>query len=119
VWGVDSLVRHDVSDDRFKFIQADQMDVASQWERIDLLHVDIDPHCEGDARKWLGAYAGRCRAIAVHDTHHPGFRLGPVIAELAKAGGWRVFEYRGNLAGWTVLARPGEPCPGDDGAAAG
>jgi hypothetical protein len=119
VWGVDPLERHDVADPRFAFLPADPMAVASRWQYIDLLHVDIDPHCEDDARRWLGEYAGRCRAIAVHDTHHPRFRLGPVIAELAASGDWRVFEYRGNPASWTVLVWPGEPCPADDAAAVG
>ncbi len=73
----------------------------------------------GRRAEWLREYANRCRAIAVHHTHHPGFRLGPVIAELAATGQWRVFEYRGNLAGWTVLARPGEPCPTEDAASNG
>jgi hypothetical protein len=114
VWGVDPLERHDVQDPRFTFIQADPMEVAGRWERIDLLHVDVDPHCEDDARRWLGEYAGQCRAIAVHDTHHPRFRLGPLIGEVAASGAWQVFEYRGNAAGWTVLARPGEPCPAED-----
>ncbi len=41
-WGVDLLERHDVSDERFTFIQADPFKVAARWERIDLLHVDID-----------------------------------------------------------------------------
>ena len=115
VWGVDLLERHDVSDERFTFIQADPYKVAARWERIDLLHVDIDSQCEGDARRWLAEYANRCRAIAVCHTHHPGYRLGPVIAELAATDQWQVFEYRGNLGGWTVLARRGEPCPDDDG----
>ena len=70
------------------------------------------------ARRWLAEYAGRCRAIAVHHTHHPGFRLGPVIAELAATDPRQVFEYRGNLAGWIVLVPPGETCPNDDAAAA-
>src|SRR5207253_11218650 len=46
VWGVDSLERHDVHDPRFTFLPADPMSVAGRWDRIDLLHVDIDPHCE-------------------------------------------------------------------------
>jgi hypothetical protein len=118
VWGIDELEQHDVVDERFTFIQADPMKCAARWERIDLLHVDIDRQCEDDARRWLREYANRCRAIAVHHAHHPGFRLGPVIAELAATDQWEVFEYSGNVAGWTVLARRGESCPGDDGAAA-
>ncbi len=50
VWGIDPLERHDVPDERFTFIQADPMTCAARWERIDLLHVDIDPQCEDDAR---------------------------------------------------------------------
>ena len=64
VWGVDPLERHDVSDGRFTFIQADPMEVAGRWERIDLLHLDIDPLREDDARRWLGV--ADCRQ-AVHD----------------------------------------------------
>jgi hypothetical protein len=115
VWEVDPLERHDVQDDRFTFIQVDPIQAAPQWDRIDLLHIDIDLHCEGDARRWLAEYASRCRAIAVHHSHHPGYRLRPVIAELAATGGWDVYEYRGNLGGWTVLTRRGESCPDDDG----
>ena len=111
VWGIDPLERHDVEDERFTFIQADPMKCAARWERIDLLHVDMEPGCEDDARRWLKEYANRCRAIAVHHAHHPAFRLGPVIAELAATDQWQVFEYSGNLAGWTVLARCGESCP--------
>jgi glycosyltransferase involved in cell wall biosynthesis len=117
VWGVDALERHGVDDPRFTFIPSDPLEVAGRWNQIDLLHVDIDAHREDEARRWLEAYQARCRAIAIHDSHHPRFRLGPIIAGLAAAGDWRVFEYRGNAAGWTVLARPGEPCPeeGDQG----
>jgi hypothetical protein len=110
VWGVDPLERHDVLDERFTFIQSDPMEVSHRWERVDLLHVDVDAQCEDVARKWLRDYAGKCRAIAIHHSQHPGFRLGPVIAELVGAGQWRVFEYRGNFAGWSVLVRPGETC---------
>ena len=63
VWGVDALERHDVRDERFTFIQADPLKVAGRWERIDLLHVDIDPQREDDARKWLGRI---CRAVPGH-----------------------------------------------------
>jgi hypothetical protein len=114
VWGVDPLERHDVQDPRFTHIPQDPMAVVERWERIDLLHVDIDPHREDDARRWLESYAPRCRAIAVHDRHHPRFHLSPVIAELANRGRWQVFEYRGDPSGWTVLIRPGEPCPSKD-----
>ena len=47
VWGVDLLERHDVSDERFTFVQADPFKVAARWERINLLHIDIDSQCEG------------------------------------------------------------------------
>ena len=114
VWGVDALERHDVHDERFTFIQANALEVAGQWERIDLLHVDIDPQREDDLRRWLAEYAVRCRAIAVCNSHHPGFRLGPIIAALAATGRWEVYEYRGNLAGWTILVRPGESVPAGD-----
>jgi GT2 family glycosyltransferase len=113
VWGVDALERHDVDDPRFTFIPSDPLEVGGRWDRIDLLHVDIDAHREDEARRWLEAYHARCRAIAIHDSHHPRFKLGPIIAGLAAAGDRRVFEYRGNAAGWTVLVRPGEPCPED------
>lgn len=118
VWGVDPLDRHGVDDPRFTYLKADPLEVAGQWEAIDLLHVDSEPHCEGAVRKWLTAYAGRCRAIAIHDTHHPSFRLGPVMLDLAATGRWQVFEYRGNTPGWTVFARHGEPGPPTDAAAA-
>ena len=119
VWGVNPLERHDVRDPLFTYVQSDPMAVVDRWERIDLLHVEIDPHCEDDARRWLGAYAGRCRAIVVHDTHHPRSRLAAVVGELAAAGRWRAFEYRDGSTGWTVLVRPGEPCPTEDAASNG
>ncbi len=119
VWGVDPLDRHDVRDPRFTFVRADPMAVVDRWERIDLLHVDIDAHCEDDARRWLGAYAGRCRAVAVANTHHPRSLLGPIIIEVIAAGGWQAHEYREGTSGWTVLVRPGEPCPIEDAPAAG
>ena len=114
VWGIDELERHEARDDLFTFIQADPMRCAARWERIDMLHLDIDPQREDDARRWLKEYANRCRSIAVFHSHHPGFRLGPVIAELAATEQWQSFEYRGNLAGWTVLAGRGEACPDDE-----
>ena len=113
VWGIDEWERHDVRDERFTFIQADPIKCALRWERIDLLHIDVDPQRADNARRWLREYANRCRAIAVHHAHHPGFGLGPVIAELATTEQWQVFEYSGNLAGWAVLARQGEVGPDD------
>jgi hypothetical protein len=91
------------------------MQCAARWERIDFLHLDIDAQREDDARLWLREYANRCRAIAVGHVHHPGFRLAPLIAELAAKDQWQVFEYSGNLAGWVVLARRGEAGPEDEG----
>jgi GT2 family glycosyltransferase len=113
VWGVDLLKRHDVTDTRFTFLQADAAQVADRWTAIDFLHVDIDPHQHDLARQWLHCYAGRCRVVAVHDTHHPVFRLAPVVRDLAATGAWEVFEYRGNVPGWPVLARIGEPHPAE------
>jgi glycosyltransferase involved in cell wall biosynthesis len=116
VWGVDPLRRHDVVDPRFTFLQADPTAVTDRWNAIDLLHIDIDPHGHNEAGRWLQLYADRCRAIAIHDTHHPVFRLGALIRDFAAATGqWQVFEYWGNAPGWTVLARNGEPSPADDG----
>jgi hypothetical protein len=98
----------------FCLLMADPMKCAARWERIDLLHLDIEPECQDVARRWLKEYANRCHAIAVHHAHHPAFRLGPVIAELAATDQWQLFEYSGNLAGWTVLVRRSESCPDDN-----
>jgi len=113
VWGVDPLERHDVVDPRFTYLPSDPLAEVGRWERIDLLHLDVDPHCEADARRWLDAYAERCRAIAIHDSHHPRHGLSALVAGMAASGVWQVFEYRGDAAGWTVLARLGEPSPND------
>jgi len=111
VWGVDLNDIHGIDDTRFHFLLADAADVADRWESIDLLHIDTDPHTEEQTRKWFALYAHRCRAIALHDTHHPNFSVGAAVRTFIEQGGWTVFEYWGNPSGWTVLARPGEPCP--------
>jgi hypothetical protein len=113
VWGVDLQNIHGIDDPRFHFLQADAATVADRWPAIDLLHIDTDPHTEEQTRRWFELYAHRCRAIALHDTHHPRFRVGAAVRAFAEQGGWTVFEYWGNPSGWTVLTRPGEPCPDD------
>lgn len=115
VWGVDPEDRHGIDDPAFTFVRADAAAVADRWEVIDLLHVDTDPHTEEQTRRWLELYAGKCRAVALHDAHHPGFGVGAAVRAFAAAGGWRVYEYWGNPSGWAVLTRPGEPCPRDEG----
>ncbi len=115
VWGVDPEDRHGIDDPRFTFVRADAAAVADRWEAIDLLHVDTDPHTEDQTRRWLELYAGKCRAVALHDAHHPGFGVGAAVKAFAASGGWRVYEYWGNPSGWTVLTRPGEPCPRNEG----
>ncbi len=111
VWGVDPEDRHGIDDPRFTFVRADAAAVADRWEAIDLLHVDTDPHTEEQTRRWLELYSGKCRAVALHDAHHPGFGVGAAVMAFAASGGWRVYEYWGNPSGWTVLTRPGEPSP--------
>ena len=111
VWGVDPAELHNIDDPRFTFVRADAADVADRWERIDLLHVNTDPHTEEQTRRWFDLYAAKCRAIALHDTHHPDFGVGDAVRAFVAAGGWQAFEYRGNASGWTVLTRPGEPSP--------
>jgi hypothetical protein len=116
LWGVDLNEQHGINDPRFHFILGDAAKVAGRWEVIDLLHIDTDPHTEEQTRQWFELYAHRCRAIALHDTHHPGFGVGTAVRAFLEQGGWSVFEYWGNPWGWTVLARPGEPSPDDGGA---
>ena len=111
VWGVDLADHHGIVDPNFTFIHADAADVADRWERIDLLHIDTDPHTEEQTRHWFDLYAGKCRAIALHDTHHPRFGVGLAVKAFIATGEWRVHEYWGNPSGWTVLVRPGEPAP--------
>src|SRR5258708_2494697 len=105
--------RHGIDDARFSFIQADAAEVADTWEAIDFLHIDTDPHTREQTRRWFDLYAAKCRAIALHDTHHPAFGVGAAVCEFLSTGEWAVFEYWGNHSGWTVLTRPGEPFPGE------
>ena len=107
VWGVDLEDRHGIVDPRFTFLRADAGAVADRWEVIDLLHVDTDPHTEEQTLRWFALYAAKCRAIALHDTHHPDFGVGAATRAFAAASGWDVHEYWGNPSGWTVLTRPG------------
>lgn len=115
VWGVDLDDRHGIDDPLFTFVHADAADVAGRWDAIDLLHVDTDPHTEEQTRRWLALYASKCRAVALHDSHHPGFGVGAAVRAFAAAGGWVVYEYWGNPSGWTVLTRPGAPAPTGEG----
>ncbi|WP_165230174.1 class I SAM-dependent methyltransferase, partial [Aquisphaera insulae] len=110
VWGVDLEDAHGIDDPRFVFIHGDAGDpaVVARWESIDLLHIDTDPHTEAQTLRWLDLYADRCRAIAFHDAHHPGFAVGKAVRSFAARGGWDVFEYWGNPSGWTVMVRRGE-----------
>jgi tetratricopeptide (TPR) repeat protein len=114
LWGVDLQIIHGIDDPRFHFIQADAATVADRWPSIDLLHIDTDPHTEEQTRRWFQLYAHRCRAIALHDTHHPNFGVGAALRAFVELGRWTAFEYWGNPSGWTVLTRPGEPCPHQD-----
>ena len=107
VWGVDPEDEHEIDDPRFTFLRADASEVADRWEAIDLLHVDTDPHTEEQTARWFDLYAAKCRAIALHDTHHPDFGVGAATRAFAEASGWDVHEYWGNPSGWTVLTRPG------------
>jgi tetratricopeptide (TPR) repeat protein len=111
LWGVDLNDIHGIDDRRFHFIQADAATVAGRWDQIDLLHIDTDPHTREQTRRWFDLYASKCRAIALHDTHHPAFGVGAAVSEFLGRGGWNVYEYWGNPSGWTVLTRPGEPVP--------
>jgi hypothetical protein len=111
VWAVDLVGRHGIVDPRFTFIEADAARVADRWEAIDLLHIDTDPHTEEQTRRWFELYASKCRAIALHDTHHPDFGAGAAVRAFVASGDWQVYEYWGNPSGWTVLTRPGKSCP--------
>lgn len=111
VWGVDLWDGHRIDDPRFHFLLADAAHVAGRWEAIDLLHIDTDPHTEAQTLLWFALYASKCRAIALHDTHHPKFGVGAAVRAFTAAGGWQVYEYWGNPSGWTVLTRPGLPSP--------
>jgi len=118
VWGIDPVDGHGIVDPHFRFVGADAAEVADRWDAIDLLHIDTDPHTEEQTARWFALYAAKCRAIALHDTHHPDFGVGAAVRAFAARGGWRVHEYWGNPSGWTVLTRPGEPCPPGPGATA-
>jgi hypothetical protein len=111
LWGVDLQDIHGIDDPRFHFLLADAANVANRWDAIDLLHIDTDPHHEEQTRRWFALYAHKCRAIALHDTHHPAFGVGAAVRAFVAEGGWTVHEYWGNPSGWTVLARPGLTCP--------
>jgi GT2 family glycosyltransferase/tetratricopeptide (TPR) repeat protein len=113
VWGVDLKKVHGIEDPHFHFVLADAADIADRWQAIDLLHIDTDPHTEQQTRLWLDLYAHRCRAIGLHDTHHPRFGVGAALRNFVGKGDWTVFEYWGNPSGWTLLTRPGERCPED------
>jgi GT2 family glycosyltransferase len=113
VWGVDLASIHGIDDPHFHFLHADAADVAGRWDQIDLLHIDTDPHTEEQTRRWFELYAKKCRAIALHDTHHPAFGVRAAVRAFVAEGGWGVHEYWGNPSGWTVLTRPGEPSPED------
>jgi hypothetical protein len=111
VWGVNLQDIHGIDDPRFHFVLADAAHVADRWKAIDFLRIDTDPHTEEQTRRWFELYAHRCRAIALHDTHHPSFGVGVAVRRFVEEGEWRVFEYWGNPSGPTVLTRVGEPCP--------
>jgi predicted O-methyltransferase YrrM len=113
LWGVDLNDQHGINDPRFHFILGDAADVASRWDAIDLLHIDTDPHTEEQTRQWFELFGNRCRAIALHDAHHPSFGVGAAVRAFVEPGESTVYEYWGNPSGWTVLTRPGEPCPED------
>ncbi|MDR3623060.1 MAG: glycosyltransferase [Paludisphaera borealis] len=105
LWGVDLDDAHGIVDPRFRFIHGDAADCADRWESIDLLHVDTDPHTEEQTLRWFDLYASRCRVIALHDAHHPGFGVGRAVRAFVARGGWDVHEHWGNPSGWTVLTR--------------
>jgi O-methyltransferase len=111
VWGVDSVPRHDVADQRFTYLAEDPLPSAGRWERIDLLHVEVDPNTGDLPSRWLDPYKAKCRAIALAGTHHPSFGTSAAARQLAASGDWRAFEYRAGYCGWTVLVRHGEPTP--------
>jgi Glycosyltransferase like family 2 len=113
VWGVDLANIHGIDDPDFHFLHADAADVADRWDQIDLLHIDTDPHTEEQTRRWFELYAKKCRAISLHDAHHPAFGVGAAVRAFVADGGWVVHEYWGNPSGWTVLTRPGEASPED------
>jgi hypothetical protein len=113
LWGVDIANIHGIDDPSFHFLHADASEFGDRWERIDLLHIDTDPHTEAQTERWFALYASKCRAIALHDTHHPAFGVGKAVRALVAERGWTVHEYWGNPSGWTVLTRPGEPSPED------
>jgi tetratricopeptide (TPR) repeat protein len=108
VWGVDLQNIHGITEPHFQFVLADAADVANRWEAIDFLHIDTDPHTAEQTRQWFHLYAHRCRAIGLHDTHHPSFGVGAAVRAFVEREAWEVFEYWGNPSGWTVLTRPGE-----------
>jgi tetratricopeptide (TPR) repeat protein len=105
VWGVDPVDGHGIKDERFHFVQEDAAAVSDRWPQIDLLHVDTDPHTTAQTLRWFELYAAKCRAIALHDTHHPDFGVGAAVRAFVRTGGWDVHEYHGNPSGWTVLVR--------------
>jgi O-methyltransferase len=107
VWGIDRLLRHDVEDPRFTHLAEDPALLASRWDAIDLLHVEVDANTGELPRHWLDLYASRCRAIALAGTHHPSFGTSAAARHLATSGDWQVFEYRAGFCGWTVLVRHG------------
>jgi GT2 family glycosyltransferase len=113
VWGVDPVEGHGIDDPAFTFVAADAAACADLWPAIDLLHVDTDPHTEAQTRLWLDLYADRCRVMAFHDAHHPGFGVGRAVKAFMESQpeSWDAYEYWGNPSGWTVLARRGEPAP--------
>lgn len=111
LWGVDLVARHGINDPAFTFVEADAAEVAGLCEAIDLLHIDTDPHTEEQTSRWFGLYGSKCRAIALHDTHHPRFGVGAAVRAFAGRGDHDVYEYWGNPSGWTVLVRRGESIP--------
>src|SRR5258708_12656196 len=103
--------RHGIDDARFSFIQADAAEVADRWEAIDFLHIDTDPHPEEQTRRWFDLYAAKCRAIALHDTHHPDFGVGAAVRSFLPTGGWCVSQYSLHPSRRTLLQRPALPPP--------
>ncbi|WZP01243.1 glycosyltransferase (plasmid) [Isosphaeraceae bacterium EP7] len=108
LWGVDPEDNYGIADPSFTYLRAD---AAGEWASIDLLHVDTDPHTEARTRRWFDLYASKCRAIALHDAHHPDSGVGAAVRAFLASGpdSWAVFEYRGNPSGWTILVRTGDP----------
>jgi hypothetical protein len=111
---VDLLEQHGITNPHFTFIHADAAEVADRWEAIDLLHIDTDTHTEAQTLRWFELYAARCRAIALHDTHHPDLGVGRAVQVFLGGTDWQVYEYWGNPSGWTLLARPGEASPHEE-----